>query len=66
MPHTLTPRTPAAAPPVDLSHLTLDPDVEDDAEPRPRAAICFNGQLKNVHADHVQNFTDQVRNGRIL
>ena len=51
---------------MDLSHLTLDPDVEDDAEPRPRAAICFNGQLKNVHADHVQNFTDQVRNGRIL
>lgn len=52
---------PPTAPPVELSHIVLDPDVEDpSAEPEPRVAVVFNGQLKNVEPGHVANFTDQV------
>lgn len=52
---------PPIAPPVDLSHIVLDADVEDPSnEPEPRLALVFTGQLKNVEPVHVANFTEQV------
>lgn len=49
------------APPVDLSHIALDDEIEDPSnEPEPRLALVFNGQLKNVEPVHVTNFTEQV------
>lgn len=51
----------STVPPVDLSHITLDPDIMDpSSEPEPRIAVAFFSQLKNLQPGHVTNMIDKV------